>query len=177
MNNLIINCSYNANGNTNKLIQSIIKARFSTDNVLFLPEVLGCRNCKNKVCENGIDKCCLKDREKVFKVYNTINKFDNIIFALPIYLNMPTPKLMSFLSRLSCYNDLNGRNLFSNKNAYISLIADVSGTQQTASILMNSLNMLGFNFRGKCITEYINEWKTNKVRGGYLKEEIPYIER
>jgi hypothetical protein len=124
----------------------------------------------------GSDTLAGKDSIKLVLFFNQIVKYKNIVFVTPVYLNLPTPKLLAFLSRLNTYNDVNGRDLFKNYNAYISVIADVSGTQQTASVLMNALNMLGFNFRGKCITEHICEWKTNKVRGGYLSEEIPYIE-
>jgi multimeric flavodoxin WrbA len=177
MNNaILINCSYKSNGNTRKLINALKDRRFRDSPSLFLPNFLACHDCNEKLCKNGIDKCHLKDCNRVVEFYKMIRQFENIVFVVPVYLNLPTPKILSFLSRLNTYNDVNGRDLFKDYNAYISVIADVSGTQQTASVLMSSLNMLGFNFRGKCITEHIIEWKTGKVRGGYLSEEIPYIE-
>jgi multimeric flavodoxin WrbA len=174
---IIINCSYNIKGNTSKLIHSLQKERFRDAQSLFLPDLLACYNCKNKPCKNGIEQCILKDTNELTMFYGKIKRYSNIVFVTPVYLNLPTPKLLAFLSRLNTHNDVNGRDLFKNYNAYISVIADVSGTQQTASVLMNSLNMLGFNFRGKCVTEHIIEWKTGKVRGGFLSEDIPYMER
>jgi multimeric flavodoxin WrbA len=177
MSTIIINCSYKSNGNTKQLINALQNGRFRGSQSLFLPDFLACHDCNNKKCENGIEQCCLEDTDRLFYFYSQIRANENIVFATPVYLNLPTPKLLSFLSRLNTYNDVNGRDLFKDYNAYISVIADVSGTQQTASVLMNSLNMLGFNFRGKCVTEHINEWKTEKVRGGFLSEDIPYINR
>ncbi len=173
---ILINCSYKRNGNTEKLINSLEKSRFREADSLFLLNLLACHDCDKKLCKNGIEQCKLKDTKNLVDFFNKIRQYQNIVFVTPVYLNLPTPKLLAFLSRLNTYNDVNGRDLFKDYNAYISVIADVSGTQQTASVLMNSLNMLGFNFRGKCITEHIIEWKTGKVRGGYLSEEIPYIE-
>lgn len=171
---LIINCSYKPRGNTYKLIEAI-QQRYVNSEVVDLPEFKACRDCEVKHCRKGIDHCFREDSGSLFDFYLKLRNCKNIIFATPVYLNLPTPKLLSFLSRLATYNDIAGRNLFKDHYAYIAVNADVSGSQQTASVLMNALNMLGFDFRGKCILEHINEWKTNKVRGGYLSEVVPLI--
>ena len=170
----IINCSYKGNGDTIRLIEAL-KIRFDGE-MFYLPDFKACRDCEIKKCVQGIEKCVFNSTDNLFSFYEKIKQFHNIVFVTPVYLNLPTPKLLSFLSRLNSYNDVNGRDLFKDHYAYISVISDVSGTQQTASVLMNALNMLGFSFRGKCVTEHIKEWKTNKVRGGYLSEDIPYME-
>ncbi len=180
MKTLIINCSYNMGGSTANLIIPKEIERFKEYgheiSSVFLPNFYACYNCKERYCFNGFENCHLKDSNRLWKFYVEMKNYDNFVFVTPVYLNAPTPKTLSFLSRLNTYNDIKGRNMFEGKKAYITAIADVSGTQQTISIMISALNLLGFEFPSKGNREHIWEWKTGKIRGGNLKEKTYYIE-
>lgn len=145
--------------------------------IIFLPEIPACRDCGKKPCSNGVGSCCIvQGRSAVKALVDAMLEADNIVFVTPVYLNAPTPKVLAFLSRINSYNDVAGRDLFQNQTAYITAVADVSGTQQTISIMMSALGLLGFKFPSKGNREHILEWKTGKIRGGNLKEKTLYLE-
>ena len=178
MNTLIINCSYRPNGTAAqlcKLEQERFETGFDTPAIYFLPDVKACHDCDKKPCSQGVGKCCLPQSTEVARFVDLVLMNTNIVFVTPVYLNAPTPKLMAMLTRISSYNDVAGRDLFSNQNAFITAVADISGTQQTISILTSALNLMGFSFPSKGNREHILEWKTGKVRGGNLKEPILYL--
>src|SRR5690242_9981936 len=94
--NVLINCSYKYHGNTEKLIKSLRESRFRDSTTLNLPDLLACRDCNEKLCKNGIEKCVLKDTKNLIYFYDDIRQYKNIIFVTPVYLNLPTPKLLAF---------------------------------------------------------------------------------
>ena len=178
MSTLIINCSYRPNGTAAqlcKLEQERFGHEFNEPATYFLPDVKACHDCDKKPCKDGVGKCCLPQSNEVRRFVDLILMNDDIVFVTPVYLNAPTPKLMAMLTRISSYNDVAGRDLFSNQSAYITAVADISGTQQTISILTSALNLMGFSFPSKGNREHILEWKTGKIRGGNLKETTLYL--
>lgn len=172
---LIINCSYQAYGTTDKVAQ-LERQRFPGSDYRMLPEILACRDCHTKTCKDSIGQCCVKDSFVVQELYEVMKLHNEIVFVTPVYMNAPTPKVMAFLSRLSMYNDQNGRDLFEGTKTYITAVADVSGTQQTISILTSALQLLGFEFPSKGNREHVLEWKTGKVRGGKSSDIKLYLE-
>jgi multimeric flavodoxin WrbA len=179
MSTLIINCSYRPNGTAAQLCR-LEQARFMTGfdepSIYFLPDVKACHDCDKKPCNEGVGKCCLPQSIEVARFVDLVLKHDNIVFVVPVYLNAPTPKIMAMLTRISSYNDVAGRDLFSKQHAFITAVADVSGTQQTISIMTSALNLMGFAFPSKGNREHVLEWKTGKVRGGNLKTLVYYLD-
>jgi multimeric flavodoxin WrbA len=167
--NLFLNFSEKAVGNTQKLMNDIRNS--IGGNMLYTPTFKPCIGCGSQEC--SIKNCKLKDSGALKAIMEIIDSYDNIYFCFPVYLNMPTPKLMAFLSRLASPNDnTDDRLLFRNKNAYIMAVGDVSGTQKASSDVMIALNMLGFNLPPRCVYEHINNWQDKKIRGGDASEKL-----
>lgn len=161
-NNLYINLSTRTNLSTMDMINSEKKLG---DVTLNMPSFMECHNCNSCLGRN----CKLKDNDELIKVVDSMLNYKNIHFCLPVYLNMPTAKTLSLLSRLSMLSETAySRKLFNDQNAYLHIISDVSGTQSVGNMMLGALNMIGFNLRSRCVRSYVKNWKDLKIRGGEI---------
>jgi multimeric flavodoxin WrbA len=135
------------------------------------PDFQGCRDC-GKCVEN----CNIRQYDKWFKdILNDIKECDRIILGSPVYLDMPTPQTVAFLTRLNCMTENTNREFFKGKKIYLVSTAYCSGTKQVISIMRNACEMLGFDIEGRSSREYIQLWKDKKIRGGMSKKDIIYL--
>ena len=171
--NLFLNFSERPNGKTRDITSSLSN-KLGGDPI-YMPDFKTCINCELHKCTLEPTACIFTNTDTLEIYRKMILEYKNIYFCFPVYLNMPTPKLMSFLSRLASMNDNESRMMFKNQNAYIVSIGDVSGTQKASSDVMIALNMLGFNLPPRCVYEHINNWQDNKIRGGNALQKF-YIE-
>ncbi|MGN1317465.1 MAG: flavodoxin family protein [Lachnospirales bacterium] len=95
MKTLIINGSPRKNGNTAFIIDKLIKKFDEKTDVIntFELNYSPCIDCGN--CTEG--KCIYDDFFS--DLFNSIDEYDNIILASPLYFNQPTGSLLSFMSR------------------------------------------------------------------------------
>jgi len=174
-NNLvIINGSYRENGYTHKVLikeSNRLKLKHKIQNIdyIFLDDIIACRHCDN--CILG---CKIKDQFQ--EIIPKIIKSERILLGSPVYLDFPSPKLLSFLSRLTCYSESTNREFFNNKKIHLVATSYCSGTKTVLHILMGACEMLGFTLEGRCTKEYIQLWKDKKIRGGMTKYDSCYLD-
>jgi multimeric flavodoxin WrbA len=100
-------------------------------------------------------------------IIEKIKRYPKILIGSPVYCDFPSPKLLAFLSRLAVLSEGMKRKPFKNKWIYIHTNGFCSGTKSAAKIIMDACEMIGFKHKGRCISEYIELWKDNKIRGGF----------
>jgi len=98
---LALNGSARKNGNTDILIDQILKGskeRGHRSEKLYLYDykILPCRDCRD--CKKGNYVCTLNDEMK--KIYLKMEKADLIIFGTPNYWNGPTAKMKLLIDRM-----------------------------------------------------------------------------
>lgn len=199
---LIINCSYHKYGTTQKVIDEKIKL-LKQDKNNIIEEVFISNNNYNSCW--GCNICCTQSEEQLSNISQyfqslllcnkcrhdddikevikriIVNKYNDIYFATPVYNDNCTPKLASLLNRMSYINDTLGKDVFKDINAYAIITSGSSGTRAVGHNLLGSFEMLSFNTRGKCLTYYVSEWKTDKdnqrkIRGGYGNEQTIHLD-
>lgn len=124
-------------------------------------------------CGNCIKKCNINDGIQSY--INLIEGAKHIILGSPVYLDMPTPQTVAFLTRLNCMAENTNREFFRGKKMYLVSTAYCSGTKQVISIMRNACEMLGFDIEGRSSREYIQLWKDKKIRGGMSKKDSIYL--
>lgn len=100
MKTLIINGSPHKNGNTSFLANLLSKKLKSETDIVFLSDInfkscCDCESCK----KNSL--CVLDDDAQ--NIINSLNNYDNIVLATPLYYNQPTGDMMCFLSRFQLW--------------------------------------------------------------------------
>lgn len=128
----------------------------------------GCINCKQ--CK--ID-CNIKDEFQ--EIVKKIETADTVMLGSPVYLDMPTPQMVAFLTRLNSKAENTNREFFKNKKVLLVATGYCSGTKTTIHAMMGACEMLGFTIEGRSSREYISLWQDNKLRGGMTKEDAIYI--
>ncbi len=98
---LALNGSARKNGNTDILIDQILKGskekgHRSEKLYLYDYKILPCRDCRD--CKKGNYVCTLNDGMK--KIYPKMEKADLIIFGTPNYWNGPPAKMKLLIDRL-----------------------------------------------------------------------------
>jgi multimeric flavodoxin WrbA len=135
-----------------------------------LPKVMsGCQNCS--VCNI---ECNLKDEFQ--DIVKEIEDATDVLIGSPVYLDMPTPQIVSFLTRLNCKAENTDREFFKGKRVHLLSTAFCSGTKTCLHIMMGACEMLGFTIEGRSTREYITKWSDNKVRGGLRRDDAIWIE-
>ena len=132
-------------------------------------DMRGCINCAK--CNTG---CNIKDgvMQEIIKELETS---DAMMLGSPVYLDMPTPQTVAFLTRLNCMAENTDREFFRNKEAYLVATSYCSGTKTCIHTMMGACEMLGFTIPGRGTREYIKLWKDEKVRGGMSRGDIVYL--
>lgn len=135
-----------------------------------LPNSLrGCMNCQK--CSIN---CNIKDEFQT--IVNEIEGATHIMLGSPVYLDMPTPQMVAFLTRLNCKAENTNREFFKDKKVLLLSTSFCSGTKTVIHAMMGACEMLGFTIEGRSTREYICMWKDNKLRGGMKREDSIYIE-
>ena len=154
MKTLIINGSPHKDGDTSFFINEILK---NIDAKVISPYFMNfsdCVDCLYCVC----GKCKFKD--EVSKVFEEIDKYDNIIVATPLYFTQPTGKLMSFFSRTQVF--FNSKKELKRKNGFVvvvgggDMVVNSSDAEKTIRIML-----LGLNVK---VLSYVRSLNTSKVK-------------
>ena len=129
----------------------------------------GCINCAK--CNTY---CNQKDiMQEIFKELETS---DAILLGSPVYLDMPTPQMVAFLTRLNCMAENTNREFFRDKKAYLLSTSFCSGTKTCIHTMMGACEMLGFTIPGRGTREYICKWNDKKLRGGMTREDSIFLD-
>lgn len=161
--------------NTYKALMSEVdffKRKYENLEVVFhkIPiNLQGCINCK--ICSEW---CNVKDEFQ--EILKDIETSDSVLIGSPVYLDMPTPQTVAFLTRLNCMAENTNREFFRNKNVYLLATGFCSGTKTCIHTMMGACEMLGFNIPGRSTREYIVKWDDNKLRGGMNRDDSIYIQ-
>ena len=171
---LIINGSYRKNGFTKKCLDKEAERLKKKHNIkemkyFFLDDLVGCRHCSP--CK--IDCPTVKDQFQ--KITCHLKDAERVLFGSPVYLDFPSPKLLAFLSRLTCFAENTKRKFFRNKKAHFVVTSYCSGTKTVIHALMGACEMLGFTIEGRSSKEYIQLWRDKKIRGGMRPEDACFL--
>ena len=123
----------------------------------------GCINCR----ECSVD-CNIKDNFQ--EIVETIEDADVVMLGSPVYLDMPTPEMVAFLTRLNCKAENTNREFFRDKKAYLVATSFCSGTKTVLHTMMGACEMLGFTIEGRSTREYITIWQSEICRGCLTSE-------
>lgn len=131
-------------------------------------DMMGCVNCKNCVVGCNFDGG-LKE------LIDEMRDATDVLLGSPVYLDMPTPQTVAFLTRLNCMAENTGREFFRDKNIHLLATGFCSGTKTCIHTMMGACEMLGFTIKGRSTREYIVKWSDNKLRGGMGREDAIWI--
>lgn len=173
---LVINGSYRKEGVTTKCLEAIYnklaKKHDLTIEYVFLDNTISaCISCGVGNCQIG---CRISDQFQ--EIAKAIERAERVLIGSPVYLDFPTPKLLSLLSRLNCYAEATNREFFRDKRIHIHANGYCSGTKAVIGTLMNACEMLGFTIEGRSTTEYVEIWKDKKIRGGMDPSDACFLE-
>lgn len=174
---------------TFKAIETYIRERFGENRDEYIsmvpPGLSGCIDCRHpdatdrlkenwvRLIANGERQCSLSNhRDYLQSIITQIIKADVVVIGSPVYLDHPTPQLMSLLTRLTCWAESTNRIHLKDKPCHIIATGFCSGTKTTIGALFNMVEMLGFTIPGRSSREYILKWDDTKLRGGLKGEEI-----
>ena len=132
-------------------------------------DMKGCVNCSQCV-----PYCNFKD--VLQDILQEMESATDVMIGSPVYLDMPTPQTVAFLTRLNCMAENTNRQFFSNKNIYLVSTGFCSGTKTCIHTMMGACEMLGFTIPGRSTREYIVKWNDKKLRGGMTREDSIWIE-
>lgn len=130
----------------------------------------GCINCKK--CNLW---CNIQDGFQ--KILKDIETSDSILLGSPVYLDMPTPQVVAFLTRLNCMAENTNREFFKGKDIYLLATGFCSGTKTCIHTIIGACEMLGFNIPSRSTREYIVKWNDTKLRGGMRREDSIFINK
>lgn len=125
-------------------------------------------------CDTCVKMCNTKDELQY--ILSELTDATDVLLGSPVYLDMPTPQVVSFLTRLNCMAESTGRNFFRDKNMYLLATGFCSGTKSCIHVMMSACEMLGFTIPGRSTREYIVKWSDNKLRGGMNAEDFIYLD-
>ena len=133
-------------------------------------DLKGCINCEK--C--SVD-CNIKD--KFQEIALEIATADAVMLGSPVYLDMPTPRMVAFLTRLNCKAENTNREFFRDKKIFLVATSFCSGTKTVLHTMMGACEMLGFTIDGRSTREYITLWQDNKLRGGMTRDDAIYVKK
>jgi len=131
------------------------------------------RGCFN--CEKCIPKC-VQTGDNFTKIIDSMENATDVMIGSPVYLDMPTPQVVAFLTRLNCMAESTDRKFFADKAIHLVSTAFCSGTKTAIHAMMGACEMLGFTIRGRSTREYITKWNDKKLRGGLSRDDAIWIE-
>ena len=124
----------------------------------------GCINC-----EKCNIMCNIKDEFQ--EIAREMETSTDVLLGTPVYLDMPTPQAVAFLTRLNCMAENTDREFFRDKNIYLLATGFCSGTKTCIHTMMGACEMLGFTIKGRSTREYIVKWNDTKLRGGMQRKD------
>lgn len=130
----------------------------------------GCFNCKK--CNQY---CNYKDGFQ--DILREMEDATDVLLGSPVYLDMPTPETVAFLTRLNCMAENTDRKFFEGKKIHLLATAFCSGTKTCIHTMMGACEMLGFTIDGRSTREYITKWSDEKIRGGMHREDAFFLKR
>jgi multimeric flavodoxin WrbA len=166
---LVVNGSPHTNGNTAKALTAVAEALAVNYDYTRLPlqqlpqDFRGCRDCGPGNC---VPHCRFFDDVSLQALLGYLEDADAMLLGSPVYLDMPTPQVVAFLTRLNCMAEPTGRTFFPGKSAYLLATGYCSGTKAVIRTMMGACEMLGFDIPGRSTYEYIVKWNDRKIRGG-----------
>lgn len=172
---VVINGSYRKNRLTKKCLDAEaqrLKEKYKIREIKYFlldDQLMACVHCDQ--CQVG---CIIQDQFQ--KIAREIKDAERVLFGSPVYLDFPTPKLLAFLSRLTCYAENTEREFFRGKKAHFVATAYCSGTKTVIHTLMGACEMLGFTIEGRSSKEYVRLWKDRKIRGGMTRKDACFLE-
>lgn len=126
--------------------------------------LMGCINCKK--C---IPYCNHEDGFQ--EIVHEMADATDVLIGSPVYLDMPTPQPVAFLTRLNCMAENTDRTFFEGIHIHLLSTAYCSGTKTCIHAMMGACEMLGFTIEGRSTREYIYKWDDIKVRGGMHRDD------
>ena len=150
---LALNGSARKNGNTDILIDQILKGskekgHKSEKLYLYDYEILPCMDCRD--CKKGDYVCTLNDGMK--RIYPKMEKADLIIFGTPNYWNGPTGKMKLLIDRMRPF--VPSRKLEGKKGVVISPSAEgQKSSRLLVEMLRLSFEYLGMRLIGKILAK------------------------
>jgi multimeric flavodoxin WrbA len=160
---VVLNGSYHRAGVTARCLNAVAK-KIPFDfrkNIFIANDLMSCVGCGPGKCIPG---CNFKDQFQ--EIAGQIQTADYVLIGSPVYLDMPTAKLVALLTRLNCYAESTNREFFRGKRVHIHANGYCSGTKAVIRTIMGACEMLGFTVDGRSTTEYVELWKDKKIRGG-----------
>lgn len=133
------------------------------------PDMNGCFNCKTCVPK------CIQTGDNFKEIVNAMEDATDVMLGSPVYLDMPTPQTVAFLTRLNCMAENTDRKFFANKFIHLVSTAFCSGTKSCIHAMMGACEMLGFTIKGRSTREYIVKWSDKKLRGGLSKDDAIWL--
>lgn len=121
-------------------------------------------------CEKCNPYCNFKDDFQ--DIVREMEDSTDVLLGSPVYLDMPTPQTVAFLTRLNCMAENTDREFFKDKNIHLLATSYCSGTKTCIHTMMGACEMLGFTISGRSTREYIFKWNDNKIRGGMSHSDI-----
>lgn len=125
-------------------------------------------------CEHCIPKCVLQG-DNFTKIVDEMGDATDVMLGSPVYLDMPTPQVVAFLTRLNCMAENTDRKFFADKAIHLVSTAFCSGTKTAIHSMMGACEMLGFTIRGRSTREYIAKWNDKKLRGGLSRNDAIWL--
>ena len=129
----------------------------------------GCINCAKCV-----PNCNIKDNLQ--DILNEMETATDVMIGSPVYLDMPTPQTVAFLTRLNCMAENTNRAFFRGKKIHLVATGFCSGTKTCIHTMMGACEMLGFTIEGRSTREYIVKWSDKKLRGGMSRGDAIWLE-
>uniref|UniRef100_UPI00402638FA NAD(P)H-dependent oxidoreductase n=1 Tax=Candidatus Scatousia sp. TaxID=3085663 RepID=UPI00402638FA len=110
-------------------------------------------------------------------IIDAMEDASDVMLGSPVYLDMPTPQTVAFLTRLNCMAENTDRKFFANKVIHLVSTAFCSGTKTCIHAMMGACEMLGFTIKGRSSREYIVKWSDKKLRGGLSKNDAIWLDK
>lgn len=130
----------------------------------------GCFGCKTCIPR------CIQNGDNFKKILDSMEDATDVMIGSPVYLDMPTPQIVAFLTRLSCMAENTERQFFANKAIHLVSTAFCSGTKSCIHAMMGACEMLGFTIKGRSTREYIVKWSDTKLRGGMTRSDAIWLD-
>ncbi|MBS5860948.1 flavodoxin family protein [bacterium] len=131
----------------------------------------GCFNCKTCIPR------CVQKGDNLKDIIDAMEDASDVMLGSPVYLDMPTPQTVAFLTRLNCMAENTDRRFFANKAIHLVSTAFCSGTKSCIHAMMGACEMLGFTIKGRSSREYIVKWSDTKLRGGLSRNDAIWLDK
>ncbi|MDO5480994.1 MAG: NAD(P)H-dependent oxidoreductase [Candidatus Saccharibacteria bacterium] len=148
---------------------------FSCEYLKIPSDFSGCIGCNS--CSSLSPYCSQQNNQSFLEnTIDTIRPATDIILGSPVYLDLPTPQVVAFLTRLNCMAETTDREFFRGKNMWLVSVSFCSGTKTCIHALMGATEMLGFTLPGRGSREYIFKWDDKKLRGGMRRKDQIFLD-